>query len=284
MHRSIVICITAVLLTGALAPCADAQTARGQTSAPAAAGARLTDKDIVGLVKADLSPAIIIAKIKTSACSFDTTPAALKALKSARVPDSVILAMIEASGETGPAPGTGPTQSNAAQATPNGKAGAEVTATKAPSAQPAQAGRRLWVAKFTGQPEASAAIASAQQGDLAALQQSNLFKGVSSFASQSEQPAGTWSLSAKETSYYAGSTAKRVLFGFGTGRAHIIMAYKLRNPQGKVVWAGKIKTEPSFWASSGTLGGVQNQATAERKQPRSLMDALSKFFGSQNSP
>ncbi len=38
MHRSIVIRIAAVLLAGALAACADAQTARGQTSAPAVAG------------------------------------------------------------------------------------------------------------------------------------------------------------------------------------------------------------------------------------------------------
>jgi len=39
---------------------------------------------------------VLIAKIKSSACAFDTAPTSLKNLKAVGVPDKVILAMIEA--------------------------------------------------------------------------------------------------------------------------------------------------------------------------------------------
>jgi hypothetical protein len=55
----------------------------------------LTNKDIVNLVSMQISPEIIVAKIRASACSFDTSTSALQELKKAGVPDSVILAMVE---------------------------------------------------------------------------------------------------------------------------------------------------------------------------------------------
>ena len=57
--------------------------------------AALANKDVVDMLKAGLTPSIVIAKIKTSICSFDTSPAALQALKAAGVPDEVILVMVE---------------------------------------------------------------------------------------------------------------------------------------------------------------------------------------------
>jgi hypothetical protein len=56
----------------------------------------LTNRDIVEMVKAGLAAEIIVAKIKTASCSFETSPTVLKELKEAGVPDKVILAMIEA--------------------------------------------------------------------------------------------------------------------------------------------------------------------------------------------
>jgi hypothetical protein len=56
----------------------------------------LTSGDVVGMVRAGLSADIIVAKVKATTCSFDTTPAALKIVKDAGVPDSVILAMVQA--------------------------------------------------------------------------------------------------------------------------------------------------------------------------------------------
>jgi hypothetical protein len=145
-----------------------------------------------------------------------------------------------------------------------------------------QAQRNLWIAQFTCEPKAAAAVASIQQSDAAALQYSGLFKSITSFTSDSKQPAGTWSLSATETSYSGGSTAKRVMVGFGTGRAHVVMRYELRDPGGEVVWSEKIKSEPSLWSSSGAVGGVQNQDASMSKQSEKLVDALAKYLGSQN--
>jgi hypothetical protein len=57
----------------------------------------LTNNDILGMVKAGVAAEIIVAKIKNSSCSFDTTPAALEELKRAGVPDNVVLTMVQSS-------------------------------------------------------------------------------------------------------------------------------------------------------------------------------------------
>jgi hypothetical protein len=54
----------------------------------------LTNKDVIDLLKAGLTAEVIVAKIKSSATNFDTSPAALSELKAANVPDDVILAMV----------------------------------------------------------------------------------------------------------------------------------------------------------------------------------------------
>src|SRR4029077_20067985 len=47
---------------------------------------------------------VIVAKIQSSPCEFDTTPAALQKLKLAGVPDKVILAMVVAPSASAPPP------------------------------------------------------------------------------------------------------------------------------------------------------------------------------------
>jgi len=56
----------------------------------------LTNADILDMLNSGISQDIVIAKIKKSACEFDTSPEALKALKAAHAPDTVVLAMVEA--------------------------------------------------------------------------------------------------------------------------------------------------------------------------------------------
>ena len=111
-----------------------------------------------------------------------------------------------------------------------------------------------------------------------ALNYSNLFQSVKTFDTEATQPAGTWLLTGKELDYSGGSTAKRALVGFGSGRAHITMEYTLYDPNKKVVWTQKINTKPSFWGSAGTLGAVQNQSKAMDEQGQKLTDSLAKFF------
>lgn len=79
-----------------------------QDPKPATVSTSLTNKDVLDMVKASLTSDVIVAKIKSSATNFDTTPAALAELKAANVPDAVILAMVNGpanSGETPPADG-----------------------------------------------------------------------------------------------------------------------------------------------------------------------------------
>lgn len=69
------------------------------------AAATLTNKDVLSMLKAGLPAPIVVAKIKNSTCHFDTSPKELKALQAADVPDSVILAMVEAGGKPNTAEG-----------------------------------------------------------------------------------------------------------------------------------------------------------------------------------
>jgi hypothetical protein len=70
----------------------------GQTANPAASG--LTNQDVSEMLKGGLSPDVIIAKIKTGSCNFDTSPEALRSLKDSGAPDNLIVAMVEAPAAT----------------------------------------------------------------------------------------------------------------------------------------------------------------------------------------
>jgi len=68
---------------------------KGQESAAAAASQTMTNKDVAALVSAKLPAAIIIAKIRSSACKFDMGTDALIQLSQSGVPADVITAMME---------------------------------------------------------------------------------------------------------------------------------------------------------------------------------------------
>lgn len=85
-----------ILLTNTFSPLSVAtprtaisHTQQEQTDAP------LSNKDILEMIAIGLSTEIILAKIKTSTCNFDTSTAALRELKKAAVPDAIILAMVQ---------------------------------------------------------------------------------------------------------------------------------------------------------------------------------------------
>ena len=66
------------------------------SAATAADSTVLTNKDILDMNRIGLGPDILVAKIKSSQCNFDTSSASLQALKAGGLGDSVILAMVEA--------------------------------------------------------------------------------------------------------------------------------------------------------------------------------------------
>jgi hypothetical protein len=56
----------------------------------------LTNVDIMTMVRAKLPTALIIEKINTSSCNFDTFPSVLAEMKYKGVPDEVLMAMVQA--------------------------------------------------------------------------------------------------------------------------------------------------------------------------------------------
>jgi hypothetical protein len=55
----------------------------------------LSNKDVIELVNSGLSETIVVAKIRASETKFDVSTPALKSLSDAKVPDSVIVVMLE---------------------------------------------------------------------------------------------------------------------------------------------------------------------------------------------
>jgi len=68
----------------------DATAARGPVVTP------MTNTDVMKMAVMKLSPDVIVAKIKSSPCEFDTSTGALRKAKQAGVADKVILAMVQA--------------------------------------------------------------------------------------------------------------------------------------------------------------------------------------------
>jgi hypothetical protein len=56
----------------------------------------LENRHVLVMVAAKVAPEVILEKIRTSPCNFDTFPPVLAELKSKGVPDSVLLAMVRA--------------------------------------------------------------------------------------------------------------------------------------------------------------------------------------------
>ena len=56
----------------------------------------LENKHVLVMVAAKVAPEVILERIRTSPCNFDTFPPVLAELKSKGVPDSVLLAMVRA--------------------------------------------------------------------------------------------------------------------------------------------------------------------------------------------
>lgn len=75
------------------------------------AGSALTNDIVLKMLKDGIASEIIVAKIKTSTCNFDTSPGSIQSLKQGGVPDAVILAMVEA--PIGPRQATAPANTSA---------------------------------------------------------------------------------------------------------------------------------------------------------------------------
>ena len=96
------LCLLLILLAANLMPSFSiaARAVKAHGSQQDQAQTKLTNKDVLEMIKSGLSTEIIVAKIKASPSAFDTSTMALQELKAAGVADAVILAMVEASANT----------------------------------------------------------------------------------------------------------------------------------------------------------------------------------------
>lgn len=97
MRRFLCLSLIASLVCAVTALPAAARRQDGQPQPPPAqeAAPPLVNKDVLDMLRAGISPEVIVAKIKSSPTAFDTSAAALQELKTAGVPDPVLLAMVQ---------------------------------------------------------------------------------------------------------------------------------------------------------------------------------------------
>ncbi len=88
-----VLSLTLILILATLALAGPLPQGPTQTQTQAAT-TELTNKDVLDMLKSGLATEIVVAKIKASPGKFDTSVATLAELKSANVPDAVIMAMV----------------------------------------------------------------------------------------------------------------------------------------------------------------------------------------------
>jgi hypothetical protein len=103
MKRSLSMLLVFAMVSVTIAAPGPAVQDPAQPQAQSAVAIQLTNKDVVEMTKAGLAPDIVVAKIRASSSKFDTTPATLAELKTAGIPDLVIMAMVQSTGEREPA-------------------------------------------------------------------------------------------------------------------------------------------------------------------------------------
>jgi hypothetical protein len=103
MKSSLIFALLLTLLFSSIAPAVTPQDSLA-----------LTNQDILTMVRAKLASPLIIEKINSSSCAFDTFPSVLAELKYKGVPDDVLMAMVKAPrGQRPSAPAARPSSSSA---------------------------------------------------------------------------------------------------------------------------------------------------------------------------
>lgn len=203
--------------------------------APGRQAAVLTNADVLMMLKMGLSSEVVIAKIKVSNCSFDTSPGALQELKKANASDALIMAMMTASSPT----------AGAGAATPAQPAGVE---TKVPDGTPLEL-----------ELQSNISSKEAQEGDIINFTVVNdvVVNGVTVI--QKGAPAKARVAVAKKSGHWGksgklGWAMQDVLAADGT-RIPLRMEKKLSgDAKGGTVTTGVIVTSLVFWPAAPLWG------------------------------
>jgi len=121
---------------------------------------------------------------------------------------------------------------------------------------------------------------------LQAIKEEGLFTEVASAEEEKaktaeQQPAkeGVLRLSGQLVDFEPGNAAKRLMVGFGSGRAHAAFDFALRDPAtGQIVWQKKLKQTASFW-----FNGTTSSAAERGELPEGLAKKLVEELKKQQS-
>lgn len=102
----LMLCLSLTVVASPASRAQDPPAQEQNAAKPQPVANALTNKDVIDMLKAGLTAEVVVAKIKSSATNFDTSPAALTELKAANVPDDVILAMVNGPATTAAAVAT----------------------------------------------------------------------------------------------------------------------------------------------------------------------------------
>jgi len=80
-------------------------------------------------------------------------------------------------------------------------------------------------------------------------------------------------ISARLVDFAAGNAAKRVMLGFGSGRAHAGFEFTIKNPvTGQTVWQETVKQTASLWFNSYTSSGAERAELPQKVAKKLAQD------------
>lgn len=199
----------------------------------------LTNADVVSMSKAGLGQDVILAKIESSSCDFDTSPAALERLRAAGVPDAIILAMVKRpkSQVQGRAPQPAPSEP-----TTKPSAAVEAGATK-----PVLVVRAFQLAPGLTWPYDMKQLKSQTIAELK-IKDGEHFRVIGEPPGKPE--ATVYTLHGEVVFWHAGNRAQRMLVGLGSGRETAKIHYWLVDENGKRIFDHVDTIRQAFWGNA----------------------------------
>ncbi len=140
----------------------------------------------------------------------------------------------------------------------------------------AQQGKNLVILPFESSVKGAAGLPDATRtAVIAMLKEETLFGAVlTPEDAKDKDKANILELSARLVDFEPGNAAKRILVGFGGGRAHAGFEFVIKDSKGEV-WKKTVKSTASFWFN-GTTSSASERAELPEGVAKKLVEELKK--------
>ncbi len=132
--------------------------------------------------------------------------------------------------------------------------------------------RRIVVVPFESSVQGATGLTEAvRESVVGGLKESGLFAEVLS-GDDTKDKTGVLELRGRLVDFAPGNAAKRLVIGFGTGRAHARFEFTIADAAtGEIVWQGSVKQTASFW-----FNGYTSSAGERAELPEGIAKKLVK--------